>query len=151
MIDEQLEEIERALKGASLVIFSDFQRIYTSPNSAYVKGEARFMNNSFLNLFHHVCSMVGVGFRLRPTQLTDFSISFPCSQGNENRDALASDDTFHHRAVEREKYRYLSRQINQCYHGDHRYIKDGVPDLTNVFKSMLRRLIVLKPELLSCE
>ena len=70
MIDEQLEEIERALKGASLVIFSDFQRIYTSPNSAYVKGEARFMNNSFLNLFHHVCSMVGVGFRLRPTQLT---------------------------------------------------------------------------------
>ena len=36
-------------------------------------------------------------------------------------------------------------------YGAQRYIKDGVPELTNVFKSILRRLIVLKLELLSCE
>ena len=36
-------------------------------------------------------------------------------------------------------------------YGAHRYMKDGVPDLTNVFRSILRRLIVPKPELPSCE
>jgi len=36
-------------------------------------------------------------------------------------------------------------------YGAQRYIKDGVPDLMNVFRSMLRRLIVPKPELLSCD
>lgn len=54
MIDEHLDEIERIIKDDRLIIFSDFQRICTSQNTAYIKVKNRFIDNSFLCIFHHV-------------------------------------------------------------------------------------------------
>ena len=66
MIDEHLDEIEKIIKGDSLVILSDFQRIYTSQNTAYIKAKVRFIDNSFLSIFHHVHDENGLfGFDYR--------------------------------------------------------------------------------------
>lgn len=54
MIEEHLDEIEKVIKEDYLVIISDFQRIYTSHNTAYLKAKVRFIDNSFLGIFHHV-------------------------------------------------------------------------------------------------
>ncbi len=54
MIDEHLDEIEKIIKDDHLVIFSDFQRICTSQNTAYIKAKIMFIDNSFLSIFHHV-------------------------------------------------------------------------------------------------
>ncbi len=55
MIEKYLDEIDRVIKDDSLVFFSDFQKVYTSPNTAYIKAKVRFIDNSLLNLFQHVC------------------------------------------------------------------------------------------------
>ena len=39
MIEKHLDEIDRIIKDDSLVFFSDIQKVYTSPNSAYIKAE----------------------------------------------------------------------------------------------------------------
>ena len=54
MIDEHLDEIEKTIKDDHLVIFSDFQRINTSHNTAYIKAKIRFIDNSFCGIFHYV-------------------------------------------------------------------------------------------------
>lgn len=54
MIDEHLVEIEKIIKEDYLVIFSDFQKIYTSQNTAYIKAKTKFIDDSFLSIFHHV-------------------------------------------------------------------------------------------------
>jgi len=54
VIDEHLDEIEKIIKDDRLVIFSDFQRICTSQNTAYIKAKIRFIDSSFLSIFHHV-------------------------------------------------------------------------------------------------
>ena len=54
MIDEHLDEIEKIINDDHLVIFSDFQKIYTSQKTAYIKAKIRFVDNSFLSVFHHV-------------------------------------------------------------------------------------------------
>ena len=41
MIDEQFDEIEKTIKDDHLVIFSDFQRVCTSQNTAFVKARIR--------------------------------------------------------------------------------------------------------------
>jgi hypothetical protein len=66
VIDEHLDEIEKIIKGDPLVILSDFQRIYTSQNTAYIKAKVRFIDNSFLSIFHHVHDENGLfGFDYR--------------------------------------------------------------------------------------
>ncbi len=54
MIDGHLDEIEKIIKDDHLVIFSDFQRVCTSQNTSYIKAKARFVDNSFLSIFHHI-------------------------------------------------------------------------------------------------
>ena len=60
MIDEHLDEIEKLIKDDHLVIFSDFQRIYTSLNTAYLKAKVRFIDNSFLGIFYHILDENGL-------------------------------------------------------------------------------------------
>ena len=55
MIEKHLDEIDKVIKDDFLVFFSDIQKVYTSPNSAYIKAKVRFIDNSLLNLFQHVC------------------------------------------------------------------------------------------------
>ena len=54
MIEKHLDEIDRIIKDDSLVFFSDIQKVYTSPNSTYIKAEVRFIGNTLLNLFQHI-------------------------------------------------------------------------------------------------
>ncbi len=54
MIDEHLVEIGKIIKDDYLVIFSDFQKIYTSQNTAYIKAKIKFIDNSSLSVFHYV-------------------------------------------------------------------------------------------------
>jgi hypothetical protein len=54
MIEKHFDKIERAIKNNFLVIFSDFQKVYTSQSSAYLRGKVRFLDNSYLSLFHYV-------------------------------------------------------------------------------------------------
>ncbi len=53
-IKRHFDRLEKTIGDDPLVVLSDFHRVYTSPATAFVKGKARFINNSLLNIFQHV-------------------------------------------------------------------------------------------------
>ena len=54
MIEAHFGSSEKVIRGDPLVIFVDLHRIYTSPETGYIKGEIIFIDNSSLIMFQHV-------------------------------------------------------------------------------------------------
>lgn len=54
MIETHFDSIEKVIVGDPLVILINHHRIYTSPETGYIKGETTFIDNSSLIMFQHV-------------------------------------------------------------------------------------------------
>lgn len=54
MIETYFESLEKAIVKNPLVLLIDLYKTYTSPNTAYIKGEITFIDDSSLILFQHV-------------------------------------------------------------------------------------------------
>lgn len=54
MIDAYFDQIEKAITDNPLAVFIDLHRVYTSPKTAYIKGEITFIDASSFVIFQHV-------------------------------------------------------------------------------------------------
>ena len=59
MINEHFNCLEATIRAEPLVITASFQRTYTSPDTAYLRGRVTFVDGSQLALFEHLAIQVG--------------------------------------------------------------------------------------------
>lgn len=87
MIEEHFDDIEGIIRDDLLVIFLDFHRVYAGPKTAYIKGKVRFIDNSLLSLFQHVC------FKEGKLIITDYRYHY---MDSKNRLIFRYDNAPHH-------------------------------------------------------